>query len=56
MVEWETGKMTEESLSLITADAPVTCAIYAKKHDLLHLDGSKRLKYIAKMNIMFSQS
>ena len=43
MVEWETGEITEEPLSLIAADDPVTCAIYAKKHDLLHLDGWKRL-------------
>ena len=48
MVEWETGEMTEEPLSLITADDPVACAICAKKHDLLHLDGWKRLKHIAK--------
>ena len=48
MVEWETGEVTEEPLSLIAADALVTCAEYAKKHDLLHLDGWKRLKQIAK--------
>ena len=48
MVEWETGEITEEPLSLIAADYPVTSAEYAKKHDLLHLDGWKRLKYIAK--------
>ena len=48
MVEWETGEITEEPLSLIAADDPVTCAEYAKKHDLLHLDGWKRLKHIAK--------
>ena len=47
-VEWETGEITEEPLSLIAADDPVTCAIYAMKHDLLHLDGWKRLKHIAK--------
>ena len=44
MVEWETGEITEEPLSLIAADDPVTSAEYAKKHDLLHLDGWKRLK------------
>ena len=33
---------------MIAADDPVTCAEYAKKHDLLHLDGWKRLKHIAK--------
>ena len=48
MVEWETGEITEEPLSLIAADDPVTCAEYAKKHDLLHLDDWKRLKHIAK--------
>ena len=48
MVEWETGEITEEPLSLIAADDPVTCTEYAKKHDLLHLDGWKRLKHIAK--------
>ena len=48
MVEWETGEITEEPLSLIAADDPVTCAVYARKHDLLHLDGWKRLKHIAK--------
>ena len=46
--EWETGEITDEPLSLIAADDPVTCAEYAKKHDLLHLDGWKRLKHIAK--------
>ena len=48
MVEWETGEITEEPLSLIAADDPVTCATHAKKPDLLHLDGCKRLKHIAK--------
>ena len=36
MVEWETGEITEEPLSLSAANDPVTCATYAKKHDLLH--------------------
>ena len=48
MVEWETGEIPEEPLSLIAADDPVTCAIYDKKHDLIRLDGWKRLKRIAK--------
>ena len=48
MVEWETGEITDEPLSLIAADDPVTCAEYAKRHDLLHLGGWKRLKHIAK--------
>ena len=30
-VEWETEEITYESLSVIAADHPVTCAAYAKK-------------------------
>ena len=45
IVGWETGEITDEPLS---ADDHVTCAEYAKKHDLLYLDGWKRLKHIAK--------
>ena len=41
MVEWETGEITDEPLSLIAADDHVTCAEYAKTHDLLLLDGWK---------------
>ena len=48
IVEWKTGEITDQPLSLIAGDDPVTCAEYAKKHDLLHLDGWKRLKHIAK--------
>ena len=38
-VEWETGEVTLEPLSVIAADDPVTCAAYAKEHDLLALEG-----------------
>ena len=34
MVEWETGEITEEPLSIIAQDDPVTCAAYAKEHNL----------------------
>ena len=37
MVEWEKGEITEEPLSIIAQDDPVTCAAYAKEHNLLHL-------------------
>ena len=30
MVEWKTVEITEECLSIIAADEPVTCAAYAK--------------------------
>ena len=56
MVEWETGEITDEPLSLTAADDPVTCAEYAKKHDLLHLDGWKRLKHIAKNQKQLSRA
>ena len=47
MIEWETGEITAEPLSVIAADDPVTCAIYAKQNDLLNVDGWKRFKNIA---------
>ena len=45
-VEWETGEITFEPLSIIAADDPVTCAAYAKESDLKfpldhHLDNQK---------------
>ena len=44
LIEWETGELTWEPLSNITASDPYTCAIYAKKHDLLNTPGWKLLK------------
>ena len=37
-VEWETGQVSFEPLSVIAADDPVTCAAYAKQYDLLALE------------------
>ena len=48
MVEWETGEITEEPLSIIAQDDPVTCAAYAMKHNQLHLPIWSKLKHIAK--------
>ena len=48
MVEWETGEITEEPLSIIAKDDPVTCAAYAKEHNLLQLPEWKKLKHVAK--------
>ena len=39
MVEWETGVITGEPLSIIDQDDPVICAAYDKEHNLLHLPG-----------------
>ena len=48
MVEWESGEVTYEPLTLISKDDPITCAVYAKKHDLLDTIGWKHLKRYAK--------
>ena len=48
MVEWETGEITSEPLSIIAADDPVTCAIYARQNNLLDREGWKRFRGIAK--------
>ena len=48
MVEWEYGEVTYEPLTLISKDDPITCAVYAKKHDLLDTTGWKHLKRYAK--------
>ena len=43
-VEWDTGEITFEPLSIIAADDPVTCAPYAKENDLLALEGWCRFR------------
>ena len=48
MVEWESGEVTYEPLTLISKNDPITCAVYAKKHDLLDTTGWKHLKRYAK--------
>ena len=47
-VEWESGEVTYEPLTLISKDDPLTFAVYAKKHDLLDITGWKHLKRYAK--------
>ena len=48
LVEWEAGKITEKPLSIIAQDDPVTCAAYAKEHNILHQPELNKLKHIAK--------
>ena len=43
-MEWDTGEITCEPLSNIIASDPYTCAIYAKRHNLLNTPGWKLLK------------
>ena len=45
---WETGEITLEPLSVIASDDPVTCAAYAKQHDLLAVEGWHRFRNLAK--------
>ena len=46
-VEWETGEITFEPLSIIAADDPVTCAAYAKENDLLALEAWRTFRSLA---------
>ena len=50
LIEWETGEQTWEPLSNIIASDPYTCAVYAKKHDLLNTPGWKLSKRHSKDN------
>ncbi len=50
MIEWENGEVTSEPLSIIAADNPVTCAIYARENNLLDLDGWEQFKHIARQD------
>jgi hypothetical protein len=55
MIEWENGEITSEPLTVIAADDPVTCAIYAKEKGLLNEPGWKRFKGIAKRQKKFTR-
>ena len=48
LVDWETGEKTYETLSVLAAGDPVTCPTYAKENDLIHMDGWKRFRNLAK--------
>ena len=55
-VEWETGEITFEPLSIIAADDPVTCAPYAKENDLLALEGWHRFRSLAKKDKVLTRA
>jgi hypothetical protein len=48
LVEWENGEISTEPLSVIAANDPVTCAVYAREHDLLDIEGWKHFRNLAK--------
>ena len=47
LIDWENGEQTWEPLSIIARSDPISCAIYAKDNDLLHLPGWTRFRNIA---------
>ena len=47
-VTWSDGSSTWEPLSTISVDDPVSCARYAKEHNLLNTQGWKRFRQLAK--------
>ena len=55
-VEWETGEIAFEPLSIIAADDPVTCAAYAKENDLLALEGWCRFRSLAKKDKVLAKA
>ena len=55
-VEWETGEITFEPLSIIASDDPVTCAAYAKENDLLALEGWCRFRNLAKKDKVLARA
>ena len=55
LMSWNTGERTMEPLSVIGADDPVTCAIYAQKNNLLEKRGWKKFKRIVKREKVFKR-
>ena len=47
-IEWETGEITFEPLSVIAADDPIICAAYVKEKTLYNIDGWKRFRHLIK--------
>ena len=48
MVRWDDGSETWEPLNIMIAQDPITCAGYAKKHDLVEVPGWTKLRKYAK--------
>ena len=55
-VEWETGEITFEPLSIIATDDPVTCPAYAKENDLLALKGWCWFRNLAKKDKVLARA
>jgi hypothetical protein len=48
LVEGENGEIMTEPLSVIAANDPMTCAVYAREHDLLDVEGWRHFRNLAK--------
>ena len=55
-VEWETGDITIEPVSVTAADDPVTCATYAKQHDPIAVEGRRRFRNLAKKDKVLAKA
>ena len=55
-VEWETGEITFETLSITAADDPVSCAAYAKENDLLALEEWHMFRSLAKKDKVLARA
>ena len=55
LIHWSTGEKSYEPLDVIAADDPMTCAIYAQKHNLLNIPGWKRFKRLTKRKQKFNR-
>ena len=55
-MEWETGEITYEPLSIIAANDPVICAAYAKENDLLAVEGWHRFRNLAKKDKVLARA
>jgi hypothetical protein len=54
LVKWENGEITKEALKIISADDPVTCALYGRENGLPDKPGWKCFKHIAKNKKKFT--
>ena len=55
-VEWETGEITFEPLSVIAPHDPVTCTAYAKEHGLFAVEGWCRFRNLAKKDKVLARA
>ncbi len=56
LIKWTDGSTTYEPLNMVAKDDPVTCAIYAKEHDLLDNPSWKRFKSVAKQHYSINKN